>query len=392
MTRQILSINGGSSSIKFALFNNEPSLPLVFEGRMEKIGQKEARFWVKSPTQQDTIDTALSAPDMQTSVQVLVEWIKNHTGHDAIAAIGYRVVHGGPKYSDPTVITDEMLTELEALIPFDPEHMPGNIQLIHTLRSHYPTALHIACFDSAFHRDVPAVARFLAIPRSFEKHGVRRYGFHGLSYASILEKLKETEGDAIAGRKIIIAHLGSGASLVAIQDGKSIDTSMSFTPASGIPMSTRSGDIDPGLFLFLSQTMGFDAKKIDEVLNQESGLLGLSETSANMDDLLKNETNDPRAREAVSFFCYHVKKWIGAYAAALGGLDMLVFTGGIGEQAPEIRLRICEHLEFLGISLDRSQNERNEGIISMPTGRVKICTMHSDEELMIARLTQNMAH
>ena len=242
----------------------------------------------------------------------------------------------------------------------------------------------MACFDTAFHRDLPRVAKMLPIPRRYEAQGVRRYGFHGLSYAFLMGELSRLAGAETAQRRVILAHLGNGASLAAVRDGKSVDTSMSFTPTAGVPMSTRSGDLDPGLVSYLARAENMSAKQFNEMVNFQSGLLGMSETSSDMRDLLECEAQDVRAAEAVALFCYQVKKWIGAFAAALGGVDTLVFAGGIGENAPTVRARICAGLGFLGIELEEKRNAKNEGVISMAAGRVAVRVIHTDEEWMIA--------
>jgi acetate kinase len=243
----------------------------------------------------------------------------------------------------------------------------------------------VACFDTAFHHDLPRVARLLAIPRRYEAQGVRRYGFHGLSYAFLMEELARLAGSEAAEGRVILAHLGNGASLAAVRDGEPVDTSMSFTPTAGVPMSTRSGDLDPGLVWYLARTEGLDAKGFNDMVNSQSGLLGVSETSSDMRDLLDRETQDVRAAEAVALFCYQVKKWIGAFAAALGGLDTLVFAGGIGENAPTVRARICDGLGFLGIELEEKRNAANEGVISAAASRAAVRVIRTDEERMIAR-------
>jgi acetate kinase len=244
----------------------------------------------------------------------------------------------------------------------------------------------VACFDTAFHHDLPRVARLLPIPRRYEAQGVRRYGFHGLSYAFLMVELARLAGTEAAQGRVILAHLGNGASLAAVRDGKPVDTSMSFTPTAGVPMSTRSGDLDPGLVWYLARTEGLDAKRFNEMVNFQSGLLGVSETSSDMRDLLEHETQDERAAEAVALFCYQVKKWIGGFAAALGGLDTLVFAGGIGENAPAVRARICDGLGFLGIEVEEKRNATNEGVISAETSGIPVRVIHTDEERMIAKM------
>ena len=242
----------------------------------------------------------------------------------------------------------------------------------------------MACFDTAFHYDLPRVARLLPIPRRYEAQGVRRYGFHGLSYAFLMRELARLAGAEAARGRVILAHLGNGASLAAVREGKPVDTSMAFTPAAGVPMSTRSGDLDPGLVWYLARTEKMDAKEFNEMVNFQSGLLGVSETSADMRDLLQREGQDVRAAEAVELFCYQVRKWIGAFAAALGGLDTLVFAGGIGENASPIRARVCDGLGFLGIELEQRRNVKHAPLISPDSGRVKVRVIRTDEALMIA--------
>jgi acetate kinase len=278
-----------------------------------------------------------------------------------------------------------MIRDLRQLSSFDPEHLPEEILLIEAFQDRFPGLAQIACFDTAFHHDLPRVAQLLPIPRRYEGQGVRRYGFHGLSYAYLMQELERLAGPKAANARIILAHLGNGASLAAIRNGRSVDTTMAFTPAAGLVMSTRSGDVDPGLVSFLARSEQMNAPQFDHMMNHESGLLGLSETSSDMRDLLARETEDVRAAEAVALFCYQAKKWIGAYAAALGGLDTLVFAGGIGENAPVVRARICNGLGFLGIELEDKRNATNEGVISAATGRVAVRVIHTDEERMIAR-------
>ena len=382
---RILTINGGSSSIKFALFETGESLRRILGGGIDRIGQPGATLRVKGLNPGDNFSRPVTAPDLNAAVGALIDGIEERSGHDAFTAVGHRVVHGGPKYSQPQRITAEMVEELRRLSPFDPEHLPEEILLTEAFHRRFPELPQVACFDTAFHHDLPRVAELLPIPRRYEAQGVRRYGFHGLSYAFLMGELARLAGTKAAQGRVILAHLGNGASLAAVHGGKSMDTSMSFTPTAGVPMSTRSGDLDPGLVWYLARTEHLDAKGFNEMVNLKSGLLGVSETSSDMRDLLKHETQDVRAAEAVALFCYEVKKWIGAFAAALGGLDTLVFAGGIGENAPVVRTRICEGLGFLGIQLEERQNATNEGVISAATSRVSVRVIHTDEEVMIAR-------
>ena len=352
---------------------------------IERIGLPEATLRVKGVNQADNFSRPVTAPDHTAAVGALMDWIEERGGRDALTAVGHRVVHGGPKYSEPQRITAEMVEELHRLSPFDPEHLPEEILLTEAFHRRFPDLPQVACFDTAFHHDLPRVARLLPIPRRYEAQGVRRYGFHGLSYAFLMGELARLAGTEAAQGRVILAHLGNGASLAAVRDGKPVDTSMSFTPTAGVPMSTRSGDLDPGLVWYLARTEKMSAKQFNEMVNFQSGLLGMSETSSDMRDLLDRETQDVRAAEAVALFCYQVKKWIGAFAAALGGLDTLVFAGGIGENAPTVRARICDGLGFLGIELEEKRNAANEGVISAAASRVAVRVIHTDEELMIAR-------
>jgi acetate kinase len=382
----IMTINGGSSSIKFALFEAGDLLRRILEGEIERIGLLATNMRVKGLNQEDNFSKPVTAPDHPAAVAALMDWIEGRGGHGKITAIGHRVVHGGPKYGKPQLINGAMMAELQAIIAFAPEHLPEEIRLIEAFSRRFPDLPQVACFDTAFHHDMPRVAQLLPIPRRYEAQGVRRYGFHGLSYSFLMEKISNTDSEKVAHGRIILAHLGNGASLAAVRDGKPLDTSMSFTPAAGVPMGTRSGDLDPGLLWYLVRTQGFDAKQFNEMVNFHSGLFGVSETSSDMRDLLGREAQDVRAAEAVALFCYQVKKWIGMYAAVLGGLDTLVFSGGIGEKSPTIRARICADMEFIGIKLEDKRNKSNEGVISAMTGRVVVRVMHTDEESMIAKL------
>jgi acetate kinase len=382
---RILTINGGSSSIKFALFEAGNSLRRILEGGIERIGLPKATFRVKGLNATDDLSRSVTALDHTQAVGALMDWIEEGSVRDALTAVGHRVVHGGPAYSEPQRVTAEMVEDLHRLSPFDPEHLPEEILLTEAFHRRFPDVPQVACFDTAFHHDLPRVARLLPIPRRYEAQGVRRYGFHGLSYSYLMEELARLAGAEAAQGRVILAHLGNGASLAAVRHGKSVDTSMSFTPTAGVLMSTRSGDLDPGLLWYLARTEGLDARRFNEMVNFESGLLGISESSSDMRDLLDRETQDVRAAEAVEVFCYQVKKWVGSFAAALGGVETLVFAGGIGENAPPVRARICEGLGFIGIALDAKRNAGNESVISGAASRVAIRVIRTDEEYMIAR-------
>jgi acetate kinase len=381
---QILAINGGSSSIKFALFEVDASLRRSLEGGIERIGLPETTLRVKDWNLAGSFSRLIMKGDYTASVDTLLDWIEERIGPDTLTAVGHRIVHGGPKYCKPQLITAETIEELRRLSPFDPEHMPEEILLIEALQRRFPNLPQVACFDTAFHHNLPRVARLLPIPRRFEAQGVRRYGFHGLSYEFLMGELVRLSDSKTPPSRVILAHLGNGASMAAVHDGKCIDTSMAFTPAAGLVMSSRSGDLDPGLVSFMARNEQMTAVAFDHMVNHESGLLGISETSSDLRDLLSQETDDVRAAEAVALFCYQAKKWIGSFAAALGGLDTLVFAGGIGENAPLIRNRICEGLDFLGIELSQERNEKSAEIISTNTSRAIVRVIHTNEELMIA--------
>ena len=382
--RSILTINGGSSSIKFALFETGDPMRRLMSGGIERIGSPEARLRVKGMTDGDSTSERVTAPDPSAAVGVLIEFLEKRGTPKTLTAIGHRVVHGGPKYSEPRAITPEMIRELRELEPFDPEHLPEEILLVEAFQRRFPDLPQVACFDTAFHHDMPRVAQILAIPRRYEAKGVRRYGFHGLSYAYLMGELERIDGRDTASGRIILAHLGNGASLAAVRGGKSVDTTMGFTPTAGVPMSTRSGDVDPGLVAYLARTEGMRAEQFGRMANVESGLAGISETSSDLRDLLDSEPHDVRAAEAVAVFCYSVKKAIGAFAAALGGVDALVFAGGVGENSPIVRTRICDGLGFLGIDIDPDRNVGNDGLISREGGRVKVRVIPTDEEIVIA--------
>jgi acetate kinase len=382
---RILTINGGSSSIKFALFVADDPPQKLLKGGIERIGQPETALRVKGLNGAGDFSRLVAAPDHIAAVGALMDWIVERLGQEALTGIGHRVVHGGPTYSQPQRITPEMIEALSRLSPFDPEHLPEEILLIEAVRLRFPDLPQVACFDTAFHRDLPRVAQLLPIPRRYEAQGVRRYGFHGLSYEFLMGELAHLARPGVERGRVVLAHLGNGASLAAVRDGKPMDTSMGFTPVGGVPMSTRSGDLDPGLFWYLARTEGLDAKRFNEMVNLHSGLLGVSETSSDMRHLLDSETHDVRAADAVALFCYQIKKCIGAFAVALGGLDTLVFAGGIGENAPRVRAQICEGLRFLGIEMDDERNAANGDVISAAGGRVTVRVIRTDEELVIAR-------
>jgi len=388
--KNVLAINGGSSSIKFALYEDSEVLKKVFEGSLERVGLPKAFLRVKGVDQADNFSKDIVAGDQKAAVGVLMDWIEKRIGTDCLTAIGHRIVQGGPKFSAPQLVTNIVLDELYLYETFDPEHLPQELMIIEAFICRFPDTPQVLCFDTAFHRDMPRVAQILAIPRRYTAKGVRRFGFHGISYSFLMQELIRLEGADALKSRVILAHLGSGASLAAVKDGKSIDTSMGFTPSAGLVMGTRCGDLDPGLNYYLAKIEAMDAIQFQHMVDYESGLLGISETSSDMQDLLLQESKDIRAKEAIEVFCYQTKKWIGSYSAALGGLDTLVFSGGIGENVPEIRTKICEGLEFLGIEIDEILNRSNKGLISKDTSWVNVRVIHTDEEFMIAQQVSQM--
>jgi acetate kinase len=380
----VLAINGGSSSIKFALYQAGGLLKRTLYGKVDRIGMSGTNLMFHDVDGKEQAGRSFAAVDHKSAASVLIDWLEEQKAFASIRAVGHRVVHG-MTHSEPELVTPELMDELHRITPYDPDHLPREIKLIQAFRERHPDLPQVACFDTAFHRTMPRVARMLPIPRRYEAKGVQHYGFHGLSYTYLMEELVRLEDPAATKGRVILAHLGNGASLAAVRHGKSIDTSMGFTPAAGLVMSTRSGDLDPGLLSFMARREQMTASQFDRMINQESGLLGISETSSDLRDLLAQEAGDVRAAEAVALFCYQAKKWIGSFAAALGGLDTLVFAGGIGENASVVRARICDGLGFLGIELNHARNEENAGVISTDAGRVTVRVIRTDEECMIAR-------
>jgi acetate kinase len=382
--RTILTINGGSSSIKFALYQVGEPLKRGLYGTIDRIGLSGTTLTFKDQAGDREESLKLDASEHKTAATFLLDWLQKQNVLESVRAVGHRVVHG-MQHTAPELVTQELLNDLRRIIPCDPDHLPSESELIETFRRRHPKLPQVACFDTAFHCTMPRVAKLLPIPRCYEAKGVQRYGFHGLSYAYLIEELARLGDPAATTGRVILAHLGNGASMAAVRDGKSIDTSMSFTPTSGLVMSTRSGDLDPSLASYLAETEQMTTEQFYQMVNHKSGLLGVSETSSDMRDLLAHESQDIRAAEAVALFCYQAKKWIGCFAAALGGVDTLVFAGGIGENAPRVRARICDGLGFLGIEIDEKRNAETEGVISTDASRVAIRVIRTDEDLMIAR-------
>ena len=374
----VLVINGGSSTIRFAFFQTlhfttqRTQLTRKLHGQIERIGRDaSAVLRFQEPAAGSPVALELPRSDYASAIAFLLDWVEQRPEFPALQAVGHRVVHG-MGHSQPEIVTATLMAELNELRLMSPEHLPGELALIESFRARHPAQIQIVCFDTAFHHDLPRVAQLLAIPRRFFAQGVRRYGFHGLSCEYLLTELARISGAEAARGRLIFAHLGNGSSLTAIQDGKSVDTSMGFTPSSGLPMGSRSGDIDPGLFDYLIRTQGMDATAVHQMINSASGMLGISETTSDMHDLLRAQATDVRAAEAVSLFCYQSKQWVGAFTAILGGIDTLVFAGGIGENSAEIRARICRGLEFLGIEIDEARNLQGLGVISARDSQVTV--------------------
>lgn len=387
--KAVLAINGGSSSIKFALFELADEPRRLVSGGVDRIGLEGGTLKAKDSRTSDAVTAPFTAANHAQAVEQLIDWLGARIDVNSLSAVGHRIVHGGPNLVEPCWINDAVLDELRRLSPFDPEHLPGEIELVKAFERAVPQTPQAACFDTAFHRDLPAVSRLLAIPRKYADKGIRRYGFHGLSYAYLMEALGQLDPAAAAGR-VILAHLGNGASMAAVLNGKCIDTTMAFTPTAGLVMSTRSGDFDPGLVRYLIEQENLPLPEFHDLVNRHSGLLGISETSSDMRDLLARRAQDSRAAEAVASFCYQAKKFIGAFAAALGGVDCLVFSGGIGENSQSVRAEICQGLGFLGIELDADRNTSGESLISSDASRVPVRVVHTDEELMIAKMVGHL--
>ena len=387
----LLSINAGSSSLKVAVFDDDqlevPRTSLSIEG----IGSDKACLIPEGEYKSDK--TRFLPIDSPEAAAVLVkEWLEGAlTGDDTVDAIGYRIVHGGSRFDAATEINNEVIEYLTSLTPLAPNHMPATLACIAAFAQTFPSSTHVACFDTSFFHDIPAVAKTLPIPIELqEKENIRRFGFHGLSYQSILDSLTTHEGELAAHGRVIMAHLGSGASVAACKNGKPIDMSMGFTPISGIMMSTRSGDLEPGVLTYLQQEKGFSIEQITDLVTRKSGLLGVSGLSGDMHTLLQAQDENSNARLAIDLFCYKIKKTFGAYAAALGGVDSIVFTGGIGERSAEIRAAICSELEFLGILISEERNSESARLISSDESQVGVHVIAAREDVSIIKQMNNI--
>ena len=391
MADAILTLNAGSSSLKFALFDiaDIRRLDLSVQGQVEGLETaphfRATDVFGKILAERRWPDgTRLTHEDC---LGQLLNWVEGHLGADKLVAVGHRIVHGGMKFAAPVALDETVISELDRLSPLAPLHQPHNLSAVRAVAKLRPSLPQIGCFDTAFHRTVAPVVRRFALPRDLEAAGVERYGFHGLSYEYIAGRLVDV-APSLVGRRVVAAHLGSGASLCALQSGKSVDTTMGFTALDGLPMGTRCGSLDPGVLLYLLQERGMDAAGIEDLLYHRSGLLGLSGVSSDMRVLLASP--DPRATEAIGVFVFRIARELAALAATLRGLDGVVFTAGIGEHAPEIRQRVCEHASWLGIVLDQAANQANGPLISAPGSPVSVWVIPTNEEAMIARHTLDL--
>jgi acetate kinase len=388
--QRILTINSGSSSVKVAVFLMGTKETRTLTARIERIGLRGGHLQIQDGDGHVLVEKHADLPDHTTALMIVLTWL--HQQKQCVDAVGHRLVHGGQHYRKPQLITPTMEKALATLKRLDPDHLPHEIEAIKTVRRSYPNLKHkqFACFDTAFHRSMPQVAQMFPLTRNLWRSGIRRFGFHGLSYEFIMNELARVAGAKTANRRVIIAHLGSGASMAAVARRKSLDTTMGFTPTGGLMMSTRSGDLDPGVILYLLEGEGQSPSTVNDLVNRRSGLLGVSGISSDMRDLFAKKADKLHAAEAIALFCYQARKSLGALTAVLGGLDTLIFTAGIGEHMPAIRRRICEGMEFLDIRLDSLRNKHHAPIISRDDSPITVRVMKTDEELMIARHTHHL--
>jgi acetate kinase len=390
--RRLLTINTGSSGLKAALYRLREDTTVTPELRAEasRIGSQGGGLRLADARGETLAEVRDDLPDHAAALDALMSRLRDRgLDRNDLAAVGHRIVHGGDRHREPQKVTPKVVADLRALVPIDPNHLPQAIAAIEAVGRAYLAVPQVACFDTAFHSRMPRVARLYALPRQLAQEGIIRYGFHGLSYEYVMEELRRLEPEAAAGR-VVVAHLGNGASIAAVKEGVGVDTTMGFTPTGGLVMGTRSGDLDPGVPLFLLEERGMSPTEVSDLLNKQAGLLGVSGTSADMRNLLDREAYDVRAAAAVALFCYQAKKFLGALAAALGGLDALVFTGGIGEHAAPVRERVCEGLGFIGIRLDPDRNAAHAPVISSDAASVIVRVVPTDEDLMVARHTRRL--
>ena len=386
---RILTINAGSSSLKAALYDMDRTERVTLACQVERIGQSGSQMRIVDGGRVTLLDRTADLDSHESAARAFLEWLQHQQAEVEPSAVGHRLVHGGSTHRAPHILTPDVMDDLQELVPLDPDHLPQALAVIRVATEAYPAIPQVACFDTSFHRSMSRVAQMYPLPPRFGDAGVIRYGFHGLSCEFIVQALRAIDAREGEGR-IIIAHLGNGASLTAVREGVSVDTTMGFTPTGGIMMGTRSGDLDPGVLLHLLEAQGMQGTALNRLVNHEAGLLGVSGLSGDMRDLLGKESSDPRAADAVTLFCYLARKSVGALVAALGGVDTLIFTAGIGEHSAPIRERICEGLEFLGFELDAERNARHAPIVSRDGSRVVVRVMKTDEDLMIARHVRHL--
>lgn len=372
----ILVLNVGSSSLKFAVFCNRERL---ISGAIERLGSSDSAWKTRRGEEEQSGAFPDSSPEM------VLSWLEGLLSGLRLVGIAHRIVHGGDRFTDHCLVDEEVLNALRVLKPLAPEHLPWEVQFLEATRKHFSGTPSIVCFDTVFHAGIPEVARTYALPRRVREKGVRRFGFHGLSYASLVWELAKSHRDQGCS---VLAHLGNGASMAAVRDGKGIDTTMGFTPAAGLVMGSRCGDIDPGIFRFVAEQFRLDPSAMDHLFNHESGLAGLSGMGSDVRDLQQASGTNHEADLALQVFCHVARKHVAAMSASLGGIDRLVFTGGIGQNAPAIRARICEGLEFLGISLDASANEKNARVISNADSPAEVLVVPANEEAEMARIAE----
>jgi acetate kinase len=384
---RVLTVNGGSTSIKFALIDMEPAERRVLSGSLDEIGEPTGSMHVVGLGGTALVTRSLSLRDHRSALGELLDWLEHHKGGHQPDAVGHRVVHGGAELIEPVRITDSVIDRLQAVADLAPDHLPRELAAIAAIHHDFPHVPQVAAFDTAFHTTITGPAATFPLPRRLTDEGVRRYGFHGLSCEYIMQELSGIPG-VETSRRIIIAHLGGGASMTAVHDGKSIDTTMGLTPLGGLMMGTRTGDLDPGVLIYLLRRDAFDVAELDTILNHESGMLGVSGISADMQELLGRQSDSPEAAAAIDQFVYIARKHLAGLITALGGLDILVFTGGIGEHAPEIRRRISDGLAFAGIEIDTKANLDDAAVVSTGNSAATVRVIHTDEELMVARHTR----
>ena len=389
--RRVLTLNSGSSSLKFAVYAVGAGEQLVLRGKLERIGQPEGHFEATHAERGKVADEKVSFPDHQAALDLLLQRLPK-LGLESVAAIGHRIVQGGPDHVGPQIVTPELLKELRALCPIDPPHLPAALDALEAAQKLGRNIPQVACFDTSFHRTLPAVAQQLPLPRRLTRDTLlMRYGFHGLSYEFIVEELNRVGGEKEARGRVIIAHLGNGASMAAVCEGKSVETTMGFTPAGGLVMSSRTGDLDPGVIAYLLREGKISVDQLNDLVFQQSGLKGVSGLSSDLQDLMKARKTNPAAQEAIDLFCYSARKALGSLVAVLDGVETIVFTGGIGENDAFCRAAICAGFSHLGLMLDMRANEENHEVISTPDSRVIVRVMKTNEELVIARHTAQLA-